>query len=89
MIYILEFSEPLHHARYYLGYCDDGRLQQRLAEHLSGQAAAITRAAVRAGIQLEVVVAIPGDRTLERKLKRQKNTPRIVRKWRAYHAING
>ncbi len=84
MIYILEFSQPLgndrHSAQYYLGYCEDDRFQMRLKEHHMGAGAAITRAAVQRGLGLRVVATFPGDRELERKLKRQKNTPRLVKR---------
>jgi hypothetical protein len=36
------------------------------------------RAAVDRGIGFEVVATMPGDRTTERRLKKQKNTRRIV-----------
>lgn len=82
MIYILEFSAPLgsekHSARYYIGYCDDHLLQRRLKMHRDGRGAVITKAAVQRGLTLHLVATMPGDRTLERKLKNQKNTPRIV-----------
>lgn len=82
MIYILEFSEPLgnmrHQARYYLGYCEPGRLSDRLAEHRAGAGAAITRAAVKRGIAFDVVATLPGNRTTERQLKRRKNHRVIV-----------
>lgn len=82
MIYILEFDQPLgtarHCARFYLGYCDDDRLPDRLAEHHAGRGAAMTRFAVLNGIGFKVVATLPGDRRVERLLKRRKNTPRIV-----------
>lgn len=85
MIYILEFSEPLGNpnnprgqARYYVGYCEDGRFDERLQEHRHGAGAAITRAAVRRGIQLSVVAKMDGDRKEERRIKRWKNTRRYV-----------
>jgi predicted GIY-YIG superfamily endonuclease len=85
VIYILKFSDTLgnvkHRARYYLGYCEPGRLNGRLAEHRAGIGAAITRAAVERGYSLEVVASFPGDRTLERQLKRRKSHRRIVERW--------
>lgn len=84
MIYILQFSEPLgsarHQASFYVGYCEDNRLEQRFREHLKGEGAAITRAALKRGISFRVLATLPGTREDERKLKRQKNTPRIVRR---------
>lgn len=84
MIYILEFSQPLgsarHQAKYYIGSCRDDLLEDRLNLHRTGQGACITRAAVERGFRLELVATLPGGRKEERKLKQQKNTPRIVRK---------
>jgi predicted GIY-YIG superfamily endonuclease len=86
MIYILEFDQtignpdkPKGQARYYLGYCKRGRLEQRLKEHRSGYGACITRFAVQNGIGFKVVVTMRGTRKKERELKNQRNTPRIVR----------
>jgi predicted GIY-YIG superfamily endonuclease len=83
MIYILEFEQPLgnarHAASYYIGYCEEGRLEDRLQQHRSGGGAAITRACVERGIGFEVIITLPGDRSKERQLKRRKNTPRLVR----------
>ena len=85
MIYILQFEQPLGNpaksrgqARYYIGYCDDGKLEQRISEHRSGTGAKITRAAVRNGIGFRVVITLPGDRAEERRLKKRKNTPKLV-----------
>lgn len=87
MIYILKFSHPIGNpakpkgqAGYYIGWCPDDGLEDRLSEHSRGQGAAITRAVVERGFRLELVSTLPGTRDDERKLKRQKNTPRIVRK---------
>ena len=86
MIYILEFGAPLGNlstphgsARYYIGWCEDWRLEERFNEHRNGLGAAITRAAVERGISLSIVVTMPGNRKDERRLKNQKNTPRIVK----------
>lgn len=89
MIYILKFSEPLHHAKYYVGWCEDGTLMDRVGAHRKGRGAAITRAAVQRGLTLSLVVAFPGDRHLERRIKRWKNTPKLVARlnqkgWRAW-----
>lgn len=86
MVYILEFETPLgnerHQARYYVGYCHDGTLSRRLKQHRAGTGAAMTRAAVERGIGFEVIVTTPGDRTRERQIKRQKNTPRLIARLR-------
>lgn len=82
MVYFLEFSQPLgtakHQARYYIGYCADDKLDQRLNDHKTGQGAAITRALLTKGLTFECVATLPGDRTFERKLKNRKNTRRIL-----------
>jgi predicted GIY-YIG superfamily endonuclease len=83
VIYILKFDKPIgterHSAQYYIGYCRDEYFSARLKHHKKGTGAAITRAAVQRGIGWQVVVTFDGDRTLERRLKNCKNTPRILR----------
>jgi len=82
MLYLIQFSKPLGNARkqarYYLGYCEDGRLDERLAEHRSGQGAKITAAAVRIGAELNVVWTGVGDRNDERKLKNRRHHHRLL-----------
>jgi hypothetical protein len=82
-VYMLQFSGALgnepHSARTYLGYCDDGRLDDRLAEHRAGRGVAITRAAVEKGYSLELVASMPGDRALERWLKNKKDSRAALR----------
>ena len=84
-VYILEFGRPLRNpdspygqARYYIGYADGHRLDERLREHRTGQGAAITRAAVESGIDLRLRCVFGGDREVERRLKKRKDTPGIV-----------
>jgi predicted GIY-YIG superfamily endonuclease len=78
-VYMLGFvggalGSERHSACTYLGYCDDGRLDERIAEHRAGRGAAITRAAVQKGFTLELVASMSGDRKLERWLKNKKNS---------------
>ena len=75
--YLLRFSKPLgndnHSAQFYLGYTSKS-LKQRLAEHRNGDGAAITRYAVKQGIELELVAYWrDATRQLERCLKNYKN----------------
>ena len=93
MLYFIQFDQPLGNpskrhgtAQYYLGYCEDGRLDDRLAEHRAGRGAAITAAAVRNGIKFRVVLTLPGDRNEERRLKNQKNHRRIIERERRRQA---
>lgn len=76
VIYLLHFSRPLGDpsrprmsARHYLGWSTDDAVVRRIREHREGRGAAITRAAVAAGIELSVVAVIHGTRNDERRLK--------------------
>lgn len=84
-IYVLRFSRPLGdpsnpkgYATHYTGYCDAGRVDERLAEHRSGRGAKITAAAAQQGIEMDIVLWIPGDRWVERAIKNRGNTPKFV-----------
>lgn len=80
MIYILHFDRKFskrHTTQHYVGYCKDGRLSERIKEHRSGKGAAITRAARKKGIGFSVAATMPGDRAEERRIKSNKNTPRM------------
>lgn len=87
MIYLLKFKRPVggdHHpngkAEFYLGYCDDKRLDERLSEHRAGRGAAILRWCSQNGVGFDLVAVIPGgDRKLERRLKSYKNHRRVLR----------
>lgn len=78
MVYILQFVPPFKHAQYYIGYCDDERFEERLAEHHNGHGATIVRRALEAGHRVQPLITLPGTRQDERRLKNQHNTPRIV-----------
>ena len=83
MVYILEFERPLHHARFYVGYCDDSKFNARMRHHQRGTGARITAAAARAGIGWQCIATFDGaGRDFERQIKRKKNTPRLVKKLR-------
>lgn len=77
-VYIIKFSRPFHPARYYVGYCADQRVNERLEEHRAGRGAKICAAAVKVGITLSVVAVLPGYRDEELRIKHRKNTPRYV-----------
>lgn len=53
-VYMLRFSQPYKGKSFYVGFTKRP-LHERLAEHLHGNGAALTRAAVMSGIQLDVV----------------------------------
>ena len=69
MIYLIHFDRPLHHARHYLGYCDDGTLEMRLIRHRAGRGARLLAVLREQNIGWRVVRVFEGDRRLERRLK--------------------
>ncbi len=87
-VYLLHFSEPLAHARGYVGWSTD--IARRVAEHLDVEACTragfhvsrhrgspLVCAAVRAGRGVAVAQVYPGgDRGLERRLHNQHH-PRV------------
>lgn len=87
--YLLHMSRPLGNtanvramAQHYVGYADDAigdgvSLERRIAEHLAGQGARITRAAVAAGIAIELVAVWRAPLAFEKQLKRRKEAPRL------------
>lgn len=85
MIYGLRFSRPIGNpdkkhgtAQHYLGWCEDNRLEERIAEHRAGRGAKITQAAIKQGAELELVFILPGGtRDDERRLKRIKNHRKV------------
>lgn len=75
-VYLLHFDRPYRHARHYLGYADD--LHARLVQHRKGAGARLIQVIVQAGIDWRLARTWEGgDRTLERRLKKQKNSPRL------------
>jgi predicted GIY-YIG superfamily endonuclease len=73
--YLLHFSKPYKHAKHYLGSADD--LFARLQQHNAGQGARLTQVVREAGIDLILARTWNGDRSFERRLKRQHNSPRL------------
>ena len=61
------------HARHYVGWTA-GDVDARLATHLQGAGSPLLRAAVRAGVDVQLVATYQGNRHLERGLKRWHNT---------------
>jgi predicted GIY-YIG superfamily endonuclease len=92
MVYIIEFERPLgtskQKAFFYVGYCEDGREEARLKEHRAGKGARITAAAIEQGIKFRILTTCPGDRTRERQIKKQKNTPKLVDRLRRQGLID-
>lgn len=78
-VYLLHFNEPYQHAKHYLGYTEsEDTLPSRLRYHEQGKGARLMWAVCKAGIGYQIAkLWEDGDRELERKLKEQKNTPRL------------
>lgn len=77
-VYLLHFDRRIsenHTCQHYLGSASN--LNKRLALHKSGKGARLTQVANERGIEYSIVRTWEGDRTLERKLKKQKNAPRL------------
>lgn len=80
-IYLIHLDKPICHAQHYIGFTCN--LESRLAQHRSGHGARLLAEANKLGIRYEVVRTwkggqwVNGARLLERKLKNQKNAPRL------------
>jgi hypothetical protein len=89
-VYLIHFDTKLCHAQHYIGYTNN--LEQRTTEHTQSRGEynkstypdgrkrnrdALIRAVNDLGIGWEVVRTWEGDRTLEKKLKRQKKARRL------------
>jgi hypothetical protein len=79
--YLIHFSEaignpanPRAMAQHYIGHSADP--PRRFARHVAGHGSRIVAAAIAAGITVELAATWPGDRRLERRLKRRHDTPR-------------
>jgi predicted GIY-YIG superfamily endonuclease len=72
-VYLIHLQRPYRHARHYLGWTLD--VERRLAQPRAGGGSSLLRAAVATGIPFELAHTWPGDRHLERRLHRYKNTP--------------
>jgi hypothetical protein len=74
-------DHPLGGAGHYLGTTTN--LANRLATHAAGKGARMLAAAVERGIGFDVVRTWPGGRDVERRLKRQRNAPRMCPRCRS------
>jgi len=74
-VYLLHFDRPYKHAKHYIGYTTD--LEARLQAHTNGTGARLMEVIANAGIGFTLARTWDGDRKLERRLKKQKQTPRL------------
>jgi len=70
VIYLLHFSQKLHHAQHYLGYTRN--VKKRVAQHLRGEGSPLVKAVVAAGIEVSLAWTAEGDRNDERRYKNAK-----------------
>lgn len=76
VVYLIHLSTPLAHAKHYLG--KSKHLAARVAHHRAGSGAHFLSVCNGAGIEYKVVRTWPDDGNgLERRLKNQKNSPRL------------
>jgi hypothetical protein len=83
VVYLLHLEPAYRHARHYLGWTG-GDVAARLATHLGGGGSPLIRAAVAAGVQVQLVATYPGSRSLERRLKRWHKTGQFCPVCRAH-----
>jgi hypothetical protein len=76
MVYLLCFERNFRHARHYLGFVKYD-LEGRLEQHRTGKGARLMEVISEAGIGFSLSRTWIGDRKLERKLKKRKNSPRL------------
>ncbi|HEY4690009.1 MAG TPA: GIY-YIG nuclease family protein [Anaerolineae bacterium] len=74
-VYLLHFSRPYKHARHYMGSASN--LEARLQHHRAGSGARLIQVILEAGLDFVVSRTWPGDKQAERRLKNQKNSPRL------------
>jgi hypothetical protein len=74
-VYVLHFQRRFYGAnnrhpqgaQHYVGIVLDGDVQRRLTEHLTGHGSPLVAAVVAAGIEVQLVADVLGDRGLERR----------------------
>lgn len=81
-VYLIHFHRPIGNASnvrgqalHYMGWA--WNLEDRLERHRVGRGSHLMRAVMQQGIGWDVVRTWNGDRSLERKLKNQKNASRL------------
>jgi predicted GIY-YIG superfamily endonuclease len=74
-VYLYHFDRPYAHARHYLGWTVD--LEARDARHQAGKGARLLAVLKREGIAYRIVRTWPGDKTLERAIKKRRCAPQL------------
>jgi hypothetical protein len=73
-VYVLHFEPAYKHARHYIGWTAGDDVTTRLRVHLQGRGSPLIRAAVAAGVDVQLAATYQGTRYLERRLKRWHKT---------------
>jgi hypothetical protein len=58
-VYVLRFELAYTHARHYLGWTE-GEVTERIAAHLQGRGSPLIRAAVAAGVEVQLAATYQG-----------------------------
>lgn len=92
MVYLLHFDRPYKHAKHYLGFARDGRLDERIDEHYfatpgDGKHHRLMQVIRAAGISFSVVRTWTGGRQRERQLKRQGGASRLCPECKAARGV--
>jgi hypothetical protein len=74
-VYLLHLDPPYRHAKHYLGFAENGRLEVRLAEHASGGGARLLAVAAASGSTWRLVRVWASTRALERRIKNTRHVP--------------
>jgi hypothetical protein len=74
-VYLLHFERAIAHARHYMGW--SCFVEARLADHAAGRGARLPQVFRERGISGRCVRQWKGGRDLERRLKRQKQGPKL------------
>lgn len=75
-VYLVHLSQPISHARHYIGWASDTTV--RLSEHRAGRGSRLLAAANQRDVGYEVTRVWDGqDRRFERRLKNQANAWRL------------
>jgi predicted GIY-YIG superfamily endonuclease len=77
LVYLIHFDRPYKHAAHYIGWTSQS-VEERFAQHVSGNGARLIEVVVAAGIGLQIARVWPDqNRKFERKLKNRNGARRI------------
>jgi predicted GIY-YIG superfamily endonuclease len=74
-VYLYHFDRPFAHARHYIGWTVDLVARDKL--HQAGKGARLLAVLHRAGIGFTIVRTWPGDKKLERAIKKRRCAPQL------------